>query len=247
VVSSLAQIFVPMSSQSDAAGNMERLRKILIVGNRACAFVTFPITAIFVILGKSIIEAWVGEKYVAQAYPVLLTLIIPCTLMMIQGASSRILFGMGKHGKLAAVSLSEGIANLVLSILLVRSYGILGDAFGTAIPMLGTYLVFLPYHLCARLGVRISTYIRDAYLLPAVTCAPLVLLLLLMQHWFVPHGYKELVLQLLAVGMVYVACLAWVYLSGKALRVAGLATSSPEQLRGIEMTAAAIDTLPEDV
>ena len=29
VVASLAQIFVPMSSQSDAAGNMDRLRKIL--------------------------------------------------------------------------------------------------------------------------------------------------------------------------------------------------------------------------
>ena len=38
VVSSLAQIFVPMSSQSDAAGDTDRLRKIFIAGNRACAF-----------------------------------------------------------------------------------------------------------------------------------------------------------------------------------------------------------------
>jgi O-antigen/teichoic acid export membrane protein len=243
VVSSLAQIFVPMSSQSDAGGNTERLRKIFIAGNRACAFVIFPITVIFIILGKSIIEAWVGKKYVAQGYPVLLTLIIPYTLMLIQGASSRILFGMSKHGKLAVVTVVEGISNLGLSILLVRPYGIIGDAFGTAIPMLGTYLLFMPYHLCTRLGIRVSTYVRHAYLLPLLMCTPLALVLLGMQRWFVPHGYKELAVQMLAGGVMYGACLAWAYLSGKALHVADLmATTEP-----VELAAAAIDALPEDV
>jgi len=78
-VSSLAQIFVPMSSQSDAAGNMDRLRKIFVAGNRACAFTTLPMTAVFIILGKSVIEVWVGKQYVAQGYPVLLILIVPYT------------------------------------------------------------------------------------------------------------------------------------------------------------------------
>jgi hypothetical protein len=154
---------------------------------------------------------------------------------------------MSKHGKLAAVTMVEGIANLGLSILLVRPYGILGDAFGTAIPMLGTYLVFMPYHLCSRLGVRISTYLRHAYLLPVVTCAPLVLVLLLMQRWFVPHGYRELAVQLAIGGTVYGACLAWAYVSGKALHVADLMQLSSTQAREMEIAAAAIDSLPEDV
>jgi O-antigen/teichoic acid export membrane protein len=248
VVSSLAQIFVPMSSQSDAAGNTDRLRKIFIAGNRACAFVIFPITAVFVILGRSMIEVWVGRKYIEQGYPVLLTLIIPYTLMLMQGASSRILFGMSKHGKLAIVTMIEGISNLGLSILLVRPYGILGDAFGTAIPMLGTYLLFMPFHLCSRLGIRIWTYVRHAYLLPLLTCAPLVLALLLMQRWFVAHRYRELAVQLLASGIVYGACLAWAYISGKALNVDDLLPSSPEQAHEIEVAAAAaLDTLPEDM
>src|SRR5258708_39577382 len=53
VVSSLAQIFVPMSSQSDAAGNTDRLRKIFVAGNRACAFTPFPLTALFLIFCTS--------------------------------------------------------------------------------------------------------------------------------------------------------------------------------------------------
>jgi hypothetical protein len=37
-VSSLAQVFVPMSSHSEATGNLDRVRKIYIAGNRVCAF-----------------------------------------------------------------------------------------------------------------------------------------------------------------------------------------------------------------
>src|SRR5579871_2471418 len=42
-VHSMAQIFVPMSSQLDALGDVHRLRKIFVVGNRACTFIIFPI------------------------------------------------------------------------------------------------------------------------------------------------------------------------------------------------------------
>src|SRR5205823_11981642 len=75
VISSLAQIFVPMSSQSDATGDMDRLRKIFVAGNRACALIIFLIAAILIILGKSVIEVWVGHRYVAICYPVLLVLL----------------------------------------------------------------------------------------------------------------------------------------------------------------------------
>jgi O-antigen/teichoic acid export membrane protein len=222
VLSSLAQIFVPMSSQSDAAGNIDRLRKIFVAGNRVCAFTMLPITAILVILGKSIIEVWVGKRYVAQGYPVLLTLIFPYTLMLVQSASGRVLFGISKHGKLAVVTLVEGAANLILSIVLVRPYGIIGDALGTAIPLLGTYILFMPFHLCTRLGIRVSTFLRQAYLLPLMLCAPMAAVLLLMQRWFVAHTYRQLAVELLAGGLVYGACLAWAYLTGKALRVGDL-------------------------
>jgi len=248
VVSSLAQIFVPMSSQSDAAGNMDRLRKIFVVGNRACALVMFPMTAAFVILGRSIIEAWVGKRYVDLGYPVLVTLILPYTLMTMQGASGRILVGMSKHGKLAAVAMAEGISNLLLSILLVRPYGVLGDAVGTAIPMLGTYLLFLPRHLCSRLGIRVGTFLREAYLLPVLLTAPTVLVALLMKRWFVPHTYRQLAVHLLAGSIVYGAGLAWAYRSGKILRVGEL-QALIELPADAEMLATGIEieTLPEDV
>jgi O-antigen/teichoic acid export membrane protein len=243
VVSSLAQIFVPMSSQSDAAGDMGRLRKIFVAGNRACAFTTFPMTATFVIMGKSIIEVWLGKRYVALGYPVLITLIIPTTLMLMQAASSRILFGMSKHGQFAGVALLEGIANLILSILLVRPFGILGDAFGTAIPLAATYLLFMPRHLCSRLGIPLSAYVRQAYLLPLMLCTPAAFFLLTMQSLFMAHTYRQLIPMLLGAGAVYGLCLWWAYSSDRAFQVddLSLADDGLDSIAPAAITAAGSD------
>jgi O-antigen/teichoic acid export membrane protein len=219
VVRTLSQIFVPMSSQSEARGDLGRLRKIFLVGNRVCAFTIFPICVTLLILGKSVIEVWVGKKYVAASYPVLVIMILCCTLWWAQGASGRILLGMSKHGTWAIVTISEGVANLILSIILVRPYGIIGDALGTAIPLTCSMLFFMPHHLCKKLDVRLRTFLRESYTLPFLLCLPLVAVLLLMQRWFVPHNYRQLGLQLLIAAIVYGLGLLWAVLTNNALRI----------------------------
>jgi O-antigen/teichoic acid export membrane protein len=239
VVTSMAQIFVPMSSHSDAKGDLERLRKIFVAGNRACALVIFPIAAILIVLGKSVIEAWVGARYVATSYPVLLILLIPSTLLMAQAASSRILFGIGKHRTLAVVILLEGVANLILSIVLVRRFGIIGDAVGTAIPLTLTTLYFLPRHLCRVLKLRLWTYVHQAFLLPLTLTVPLTLVLLLLRHWFVAHHYLQLAFQLLIGSAVYGVGLLWAIWTKRAWQVEGV---SLDEESARETSVALIET-----
>ncbi len=219
VVTSLSQIFVPMASHSDARGDMTRLRKIFLVGNRVCGLTIFPVCVILLILGKSVIEVWMGKKYVATSYPVLVIMILCSTLWWAQGASGRILFGMSKHGTWAIVTMVEGISNLILSIILVRPYGIIGDALGTAIPLTCSVVFFMPRHLCKKLDVPITTYLRESYRLPLLLCVPLTAVLLLMHRWFVPHNYKGLGLQLLIAVAVYGLGLLWAIKTNNALRV----------------------------
>ena len=241
-VSSLAQLFVPMSSQSQAQGDLEGLRKILLLGNRACAFIIFPITATLTILGKSIIEAWVGPRYVALSYPVLLILLYPTTLMLAQAASGRLLWGMAKHRTWAYVVLTEGVANLILSVILVRRYGIVGDAIGTAIPLTCSMVFFMPRHLCRLLGIRITTYLYRAFALPIGLCVPLVAVLLLMQRWFVPHRLRELIIQVGIAGMVYALGLGWAFWARRAWDVGHLGTNQED-----ELTLAMVGTYEEEL
>ncbi|MGA8507756.1 MAG: flippase [Candidatus Sulfotelmatobacter sp.] len=241
VVSSLAQLFVPMSSQSHATGDLDGLRRIFVVGNRACAFIIFPITAILTILGKSIIEAWVGPKYVATSYPVLLVLLYPTTLMLAQSASGRTLWGMAKHRTWAWVVLAEGASNLILSVILVRPYGILGDAIGTAIPLTCSMIFFLPRHLCRLLGIKLTTYLHRAFVLPLVLCVPMVVVLLLMQRWFIPHRLGQLVIQLAIAGLVYSIGLAWAFWNHRAWDVGELGANQED-----EVTLALVETYQEE-
>jgi len=247
VVTTLAQVFVPMSSQSEAKGDMNRLRKIFVVGNRVCAFIIFPICATLLILGRSVIEVWVGKKYVATSYPVLVIMIIACTLWWSQSASGRVLFGMSKHGTWAKITLIEGVANLILSIILVRPFGIIGDAFGTAIPLACSTILFMPRHVSKLLGIRLTTYLREAYVLPLLLTAPLAAVFLLMQRWFVPHNYRQLGLQLLIGGTVYGSGLLWAYLTNHALSVAELVAQNDAKPLEISVPAPAVETYQQDV
>jgi O-antigen/teichoic acid export membrane protein len=203
MVDSLAQVFTPMSSHFDAKGDLDKLRIIFIGGNRGCALVMFPICAGLVILGKSLIQVWMGPKYVPLSYPVLLVLLFPSTLRMSQATTGRILYGMARHKVLAGVVLLEGFANLALSILLVRRYGIMGDAVGTAIPLTLTCVLFLPQHMCGILKLPVWTFLRRAYTAPLLLCMPLIAVLLGMRLWFYPRTLLQFSAHVLAGGLVY--------------------------------------------
>jgi O-antigen/teichoic acid export membrane protein len=234
LVSSLAQVFVPMSGQSDAKGDTQQLKKILIAGNRACALIVFPITATLLILGKSVIAAWVGERYIKACYPVMVTVLIPSTFLLAQAASPRILYGMAKHRSLAWVTGMEAIANLILSVALIPPLGLVGDALGTAIPLTCTALFFLPRHLCRVLGVRVGFFLRRAYTLPIMLCAPSVAALLGMRHWFFARTYLQVGLQILIGLAPYGIGLAWAITSGRIWEVDGM--SARKELEAVETT-----------
>jgi len=217
-VRSMSQIFTPMSSQFDAAGDLARLRRTFLAGNRASAFIILPISVALVVAGRSIIEAWVGARYL-DSYSILVLLIVPRTLYLAQSTSIRILLGMGRHRALASVLLIEGGANLLLSLWLARHMGIIGVAWGTAIPMGCTSLFFLPRHLCRVLDVPFAMFLRRAYRLPLVLAAFQAALLWAVSRAFPAHRYTGVLLQIASSGMVYCVSFAWALFSGRLPRL----------------------------
>jgi len=213
-VRSMAVIFTPMSSQLHAAGDTRRLRQTLVAGNRACALIIFPLCLILVVLGRSIIEAWVGARYLSS-YSVLVLLAVPKTLYLAQSTSTRILLGIGRHRALAAVLLLEGGVNFALTILLLPRFGIIGAALGTAIPLTLTSVLFLPWHACRELDIPLGNFLKQAYKLPLTLCAPFAAVLLLMKQNFPTHHDGSLVIQIASAGMLYCAGLAWALLAPK--------------------------------
>jgi len=224
VIRSMAQIFTPMASQFHATGERQQLRRVLLAGNRACALIVFPLVTIFVLLGRSIIEVWVGPNYVS-GYAVLVLLIVPRGLYLAQSASTRVLLGTGRHQTLAWVLLLEGGLNVVLSVALLPRFGILGVAAGTAVPLACTSLIFLPWHASRRLDVPLRAFIDSTFLSPIVFCVPLIAVLWYVKNAFPAHTYFALIGELCASALVYAGTLATflVVASPKgALRIRGI-------------------------
>jgi O-antigen/teichoic acid export membrane protein len=237
-VSSLAQIFVPISSQSEAKGDLDRLRKVYIAGNRVCALLILPVTIVLILLGKHVIRIWVGARYIAHSYPVLVILIIPFALMLMQAASGRVLFGIGKHQSFAKVTLLEGIANLILSIALVPRLGVVGDALGTAVPLCCTFLLFMPRHLKKQLGVPVSSFVRQAYSLPLLLNLPLLGVVWLANRFFTPRNLIQLVMEIGVAFLVYGIGVLWAFKTGRVFKIAE--SGGPVQLQPPQVATAPV-------
>lgn len=199
-----AQVFTPMFSHYDATDNLDQLRRTLVVGNRYSSFVMLPLAAILLVLGRSIIRVWVGPAYLSS-YTVLAILTVPTTLYLVQAASTKVLYGMARHRPLAIVLFAEGVANLVLSIVLSKPYGINGVALGTAFPLACTSLFFLPVHLCRTLQLRLRDYLRAAYFYPILLAVPFGFTLWITERVVQARNYAQLLFELVINGAIYVA------------------------------------------
>jgi O-antigen/teichoic acid export membrane protein len=202
IIQSLSQIFTPMSSHFEATGELGRLRRVFIVGNRACAFLAFPACVGILFLGRSAIEVWVGAKY-GWCYGLLIILLIPHVIQFAQLASPKLLYGIARHSILGKARLIEAAANILLSIILLHYYGIWGVALGTAIPKFCASVFFLPAHLCHMLKVSIRSFLWEAYMWPTVTCVPMALVLYVLHRRFVPHHLMPLAAQTLVAILIY--------------------------------------------
>jgi O-antigen/teichoic acid export membrane protein len=171
----MAGVFTPRFSELDATGSREELRRTLLTANFYSSLLSFPVAVALILLGKGLILAWVGENYLVS-YPVLVTLAIPMAFYVAQAGSTKVLYGMARHKVLAAALLAEGIVNVVLSIILLRYYGIWGAALGTAIPLTVTSFLFLPFHVCRHVEMPVRTYFVEGMLKPLLPSIPLALL-----------------------------------------------------------------------
>jgi O-antigen/teichoic acid export membrane protein len=201
-VQAMAGVFTPMFSHFDAKADSVQLQRTLIRANAYSTLVVLPITIILVVSGKSIITVWVGSDYLAS-YTVLLILMLATATYLAQAGSTKVLYGMAKHRFLAYMLLAEGLANLGLSILLLRRMGINGVAWGTAIPLAINSLLALPIYTCRIVKLPLLRYFVHAHLYPSLVSLPFIAVLWILERWIRPATYFSLLIELIPALLIY--------------------------------------------
>ena len=187
IVNQMTQMFTPMTSELQARREDNRITDVLMQGTKLSLIIALPISIVFLTMGKRSISLWMGNEYGPLSGEVLIVLTIAHLFSVAQYTTQDILQGLNKHQICAACRGIEAVANLLLSIVLIRYWGIVGVAVGTAIPHLATALFAYPYFIAREVPVDIRQYIRHAYLTPILASVPFLACCLMIENRF-PAG-----------------------------------------------------------
>lgn len=177
-VISMANVLNPLSSEMAAKKEDDKLIDVLIQGTKISLLIGMPVCVVYYILGERFIFLWMGEEFAVPAAQVLAILSVTHLFSLPHFTVSMILYGTSRHNIIAYSKIGESVANLALSLALVKSYGIIGVAIGTAIPHLFTVTIIFPYLICRIVKVELATYYLKAYIGPILSAIPFALLCL---------------------------------------------------------------------
>jgi O-antigen/teichoic acid export membrane protein len=184
IVTSMTTTFGPLASTFEARGEDDSMRRLLIQGTRAALIVSLPIELALFTRGQTFIRLWMGEQYARPSGLVMEILMLSLILSSANTTSAGIVYGMEKHKKIAHWAIVEAIANLVLSIVLVRRIGIYGVALGTTIPSVIIEILLWPKYISRLTGIRVRDYLWQTWIRTTIAMIPFgIACYVADQHW----------------------------------------------------------------
>lgn len=167
--SSVSNVFVPKVNRivAETNDNTELTTLFTKVGRIQFIVLGLILTG-FVFFGMPFVNLWAGEGYGAS-YAVALLLIIPVTVPLIQNLGIEIQRAKNMHKARAVVYLAIAIANVFISIPLIKLFGPEGAALGTAISLFAGNIIFMNWYYHARIGMNMFYFWKEiAKFIPAL-------------------------------------------------------------------------------
>ena len=151
---------LPIFARYYAQNDYDNLREKFLLLTRYSLLISVTISGAVMIIAHPFIRIWMGESYLTAIIPFLILRALSF-LGVGQNPSIQVMYAMGKHGFYARITIIEAIANLTLSLILVRYYGMIGVALGTAIPFFIIKLFVMPPYVCRQLKLSLKKYYSE--------------------------------------------------------------------------------------
>ena len=192
LVAALIGVFQPLLSQQQGAGNLLAMRKTTLFATKIalCIAAFFAFGAIA--FGKVFLARWVGRTYL-DAYPCMVMLILSQALSVSQRPSTYAIFAVARHQFLGKLQVAEGVANIILSLLFVRHWGLTGVGCAVLVPLACSKLFVQPIYACRVTGLSYPEYIRTFVVTLVKVLLALVIPALIMFYLAKPD-YKSMLL-----------------------------------------------------
>ena len=148
----------------NVAGGMrgKELTKTLIEQSRLITLIGGSILFGFVAVGKQFITIVYGKSYI-QAYIIAVLVMVPMFINMSNGVIVNVLDAMNKRIYRSNVLLLTTIANIILTVILIKNHGIVGAAFATAICTFVGQVVIMNIYYSKNIGISVMYLFKETY------------------------------------------------------------------------------------
>lgn len=180
--SSVSNVFVPKVNRIVAESNDDReLTKLFTKVGRIQFIILGLILSGFIFFGFPFVKIWAGSDY-ADSYVIALLLIAPVTVPLIQNLGIEIQRAKNMHKARAVVYLFIALANIAISIPLIKFMGPVGAALGTAISLLAGNIVFMNWYYHARIGMNMFYFWKEITKLSKGLVIPCIIGFIIMKY-----------------------------------------------------------------
>lgn len=165
-------VLTPIISTNDAVGDHSQNKNIYIWVSRYALVLSLPVIFVLFTNGDSFISLWMGRAYGEKSTTILQILCIGYIAYLSQLIATELLMGISRHRFVAFVYIIEAVANLGISIILIKfyGYGLEGAAYGTTIPLVVVNLLVVPLYTCRVIGLNYLSYVlKNNFLLYSFT------------------------------------------------------------------------------
>lgn len=190
-IDAIVGVLMPVLSMQQSVSDHSGFERSFFSGTRVAlvssAFIAFGMIA----WSRDFVSLWMGSAF-TDVYPVIVILSIAVFLETSQATSVNALYASLHQKAYAALNVSEAIANLILSIVLVRPYGMIGVAIGTLIPSVVFRGILQPIVVQRVLKIKV----RDTAIICLRTgsrCAAFLVLPWLITHFLLRPTYTRLI------------------------------------------------------
>ena len=230
-------IFQPVLSQLHGAEDRRTLEKVFFFATKVSLCISVFISLSLISWGKPFISRWMGPNY-RDAYWPMVVLSLAVLLDVCQGPSVSLLYATFNHRFYTYVNAAEGILNLLVSLLLVRSLGILGVALGTLIAAFVIRIVVQPFYVCRVSKLHYRDYMKflGGNLL---RCGSLTGAAIAISAWGLRSSYPYLVSSAICAGAIYVTG-SWLFVFNHGEREQLLAAMTNRHKKSIDPAAAIV-------
>ena len=188
-------------------GEADKLRQVFAQATKISFAMVIPVATGLVLLAEPLVSAWVGPSF-AGSVPIIYILAAAVIIRVGNCTATTVLKGAGHHRLLAVANISMAVANLVLSIVLVRRFGLIGVAIGTLIPLAVVSIFVLFPAACRRVDLSLTKAMTQAVWPALWPVVPMALLLGLTRN-LVGANLSLILAQAVGAGALYALVFLW--------------------------------------